>query len=105
MEVNIQNEESQTINSPRYRFNQSPKFINNNTSTLHKTAKITGIISILALITLIILIITFFALSYYTDITLFKNILIAFISILSISVIFSFISFYLYNKIQSNKSI
>ena len=52
MQVNIQNEESQTINSPRYRFNQSPKFINNSTSTLHKTAKITGIISILALIIL-----------------------------------------------------
>ena len=105
MQVNIQNEESQTINSPRYRFNQSPKFVNNNASTLHKSAKITGIISMLTLITLIILIITFFALSYYTDIILFKNILIVFISILSISVIFSFISFYLYNKIQNNKSI
>ena len=109
MGVKIYNEEEQIENSPRFRHNTSPRKIfqspnTNNINIIKKTAKITGCVSLIGAITIIILICTFFALSNKVDPDFFKDILIAFCSVLFTSLLFSCTSLYFYTKYQNYKN-
>lgn len=109
MGVKIYNEEEQIENSPRFRHNTSPRKIlqspnTNNINIIKKTAKITGCVSLIGAITIIILICTFFALSNKVDPDFFKDILIAFCSVIFTSLLFSCTSLYFYTKYQNYKN-
>ena len=104
--VKIYNEEEQIENSPRFRNNASPRKVlqstnANNINIIKKTSKITGCVSLIGAITIIILICTFFALSNKVDPEFFKDILIAFCSVLFTSLLFSCTSLYFYTKYQN----